>query len=319
MQKKHATSYFLAGIILALLPAFILFLQSPQAFLFNNLGYHFLNTSYKAIQGYERTMDAASKIVFGWRYLSLVPVIGLLVSSVFVLWLRYLNRQRLFNSWIILFVTLLTLTLCVALFPSPLWLHYLALPLPFWGLLFAATVDGLDKKFDKYIQILVTTVLGFTLFLHIYEYEPYDTVAQQKQPWKEFHLAAEKCKKLVGQPDPEAQFVSISPHLLVEAGLSPHRYFTTGLFTLRLGHLINRSDRLQYIVPAESDIEKMLTDAMPIGFLIGFDGKLEKPLVEFAEKNGYERFSLDYKGYVLYLKTESIHEKIPKMVALSAR
>lgn len=318
LRKTHATSCFLAGTLLALLPAVVLFLHSPQAFWFNNLGYHFLNTSYKSMQGYERTMDVASKMAFGWRYLSLVPVIGLLVSSAFVLWLRYLNRQRLFDSWTILFLVLLSMTLFVALFPSPLWLHYLALPLPFWGLLFAATANGLDKKFEKYIQILVSTVLGFTLVLHIYEYEPYNTFAQQEQPWKEFHLAAEKCKKLVGQPDSEAQFVSISPHLLVEAGLSPHRYFTTGLFTLRLGHLLNGSDRVRYVVPAKDDLDKLFQDAMPKGFLTGFDGTLEKPFLEFAQKNGYKRFSLDYNGYIFYLNPEVIHEKIPEMVALSA-
>jgi len=98
---------------------------------------------------------------------------------------------------------------------------------------------------------------------------------------------------------PEGTMLTISPIYPLEAKLDTYPVLTPGPFSWRNSHLLSPEKRVEYGLISYMDLEDMLVDDPPQAILTGFeanyegfnsldDGGLEKPLVDYAKKNGYK-------------------------------
>ncbi|MFC3168801.1 hypothetical protein [Paracoccus fontiphilus] len=86
--------------------------------------------------------------------------------------------------------------------------------------------------------------------------------------------------------------LTINPVYPLEGGLPVYPEFATGPFAYRVADYTPPGLRAHYRMIGPADITAVLQADMPAAILTGFDEKLEAPLVQFAQANGYRRTEL---------------------------
>ena len=155
-------AWFLAGFVAGLLPSLVLFLSSPDAFLFNNLRYHAMRSSEGLVGWWwEKFVIVLELFLWGgegnglqWSMLFFVAF-GLALSG---------SRERRVASPSLWIAAILAL---ICLLPTPAYVQYFCLCVPF---LIVGAVCGVDDLFRRLATGCEKMVAGVicTLLLLIY-------------------------------------------------------------------------------------------------------------------------------------------------------
>lgn len=86
--------------------------------------------------------------------------------------------------------------------------------------------------------------------------------------------------------------LTLNPVYPLEGGLPVYPEFATGPFAYRVANYTRPGLRAHYRMTGPTEIAAILQADMPAAILTGFDSKLEAPLVQFAQANGYRRTEL---------------------------
>lgn len=115
---------YCAGGTIGLVPSLLLFFASPDAFLFNNLGYHALRSGEGLVAGWKNKLEVASGLFAGGH-----TGIQFSLLTLACCWLVFTRRMKR-DSAVLAFVIALVLGV-VSLLPTPSEVQYFAMIVPF--------------------------------------------------------------------------------------------------------------------------------------------------------------------------------------------
>lgn len=298
---------FLAGLLLAGLPALGLFARAPYQSYYGNLVYIRLNTAYYQELSYDINMTLQSKLnsflagVFH-RPIDMVLYGGLILLSCLLL-LGFARRKTTLPDLGKVAVAGFAVTMLVTAFaPTPSLSHYLFAPLPF--LLISLAWLGLDllrkNQWAHFISLaLVLLVLVATVKIG----NPVNQLALLSDPARWTPVQVHDFDEQVKAEVVRGRVLSLLPMMPSEAGLEVYPFAATGPFSWRTSLLLTPQRRAQYAVTSPDELPAVLDRLPPDGILSGFEapnagfspddlGGLEKPFVEYATKHGYKPVSL---------------------------
>lgn len=157
-SKKSTFFGFFIGLILGGLPAFIIFITNPDAFIFNNIGYHLIRDNTPGIKKHlPYALMFFLKILIQYPYL--IIIIGLGLIGLFIP-----EKSKKHDGFTYLIVAVsVTFIFCSSL-PYPLWAQYYTATLG--TLLFPLTAAGVIRIYKWKTQfiwalILIASLISF--------------------------------------------------------------------------------------------------------------------------------------------------------------
>lgn len=313
--KKRIINGFIplaAGIMIGLLPVFYYLTNDVDIFIFNNFGYHKLNTLYREITGYTRSMSTITKIYYGMRISKLPSNIALLIGIFFLFFTLSSEKKNIKSSMMhfiktenLLLILLILFTTTASFTPTPLWLHYFALPFPYFVILVAFWYGHLTIPNKKLTQILICCLIlvslfgsGTALFRHVYQiFNP--------DKWTSLivHKRAEQMKYYIGTVKNNQKVATLSPIFALEGGLPVYKELSTGTFIYRLGELLPERITNKYSYVSSQNIDELFEKDPPKAILVDLTGKYDfyKPFIKYAEEKNFKKIQKDLQGLILYV------------------
>ena len=301
-RKLYLLGTFLGGALLGLLPAISLAILAPTTFVFDNWTYHQLNQVYWQQQGYERASDLGSKLAYLKDVVmepgSMALFVAFLLFGVPALISALRERQRVYSP--IAFIALLIAVLLIsALTPTPTWYQYFYTLVPFLvlGVICAFASLHTDERLRRWIfalfglAVVISGVYGLPAYLRL-------NSAWSPDSWvpNEVHRAGMEIKQAIG----DGKVATLSPIFPMEGGLHIYKELASGPFKWRIAPLLTDSQRRALNVLSSNNLEDFLNTNPPQGILVGFEGALEEPLVQYAIQHGYNPVTLS-NGATLWL------------------
>lgn len=301
---------FLAGIILGLFPALVYLITDFHRFIFNNLGYHLINTQWRQLTGHLSGMTLSSKLDYG-KWIASFPTNLLLAIGVVAILAALFHRPQklIFKSNLSLYLTTL-LSLCsllAAFSPTPLFIHYFAMPISFMFIGFASSYHLFTFSNQKRITLLVISlaIAAFIINRNIL-LNPLMQLPQFEN-WTgiKIHNTSQRIRQALGTINSDTRLATLSPLYALEAGIPIYPELATGPFLYRIGDLISEPQRQQLIATSPQTLPNLLTLHPPTGVFVGFGRNLDQPLIEYATRYHYYPFPQSLNGGRLYLQKNS--------------
>ncbi len=294
-----------AGLLIGSLPALYYLLRDPEVFMFNNLGYHSTTTRWWGTIGHLEGISLLSKLGYARGLLFEPTTLVLLLAALFTLWTR-VGERRLESGPVAvappagalqlgfpLALLLVAFTTVTAFAPSPSHRQYFAPAVPFVIVLIVCGHAALSRRSRRYMRILLTClVIVSALSGGVTLYKEVDRLTTPGR-WAVFslHESARKVRAHVETVDRRGggKVATLFPLYVVEAGLEIYRELATGPFLYRVGDLIPEDMRKRLVATSPSAVGELLDRDPPAAILVGFEGELDLPLLEYAQARGYAR------------------------------
>lgn len=289
---------FCAGLLIGLVPLFIYLFSDFRAFLFNNIGYHNVNAYHFSLLGGEEIITPYEKMVFLRKIffqrgdnliLFIVAILTLILPINSIQHFKQINRN--ISEGTILSILLFLIGLPIAIAPTPSHLSYYTVPISF---LFLSLIY-LIKLNSNGITSLHKKLLIFLLFLSILYNGPVllesiIKVASVKN-WSgvRTHIVAENIRSIIDNEglDADSKVATLAPSFVLDANIPIYPELATGSFLYRVGDLLSSEERQQFIGTSPKSIHKIFEQDPPAAILVGFEGGLENPLIQYAIENQY--------------------------------
>ncbi|UCF18603.1 MAG: hypothetical protein JSU87_11720 [Gemmatimonadota bacterium] len=306
-QSILALATFGSGLLLALVPLFVILAAAPDEFIFGNFGYPALNTLYREASGYSRAMSLPLKILFFLERVLADP--GNLIIYAFLIFvlirigaklvIRVQDRELSFLLALIVF------SFAGSLAPTPSFKQYFYAPLPFIVL---AGIRGMallrDRAEWKQVQRLFVAALVICFLRGAVGYW---AIFQPGTSKSAVTAQAHRLGREVSQAVGDGGILTLSPIIPLEGGLDIYEEFVTGPFAWRVAALLAPEERERKRMTSPAELGSLLRERPPAGILLGLEiDDLEQPLLDFARATGYQALSLS-GGVKLWLPTDPGH------------
>jgi hypothetical protein len=304
IPSKRSTIYllfsFVSGIVVGLLPMFF-YLSDVEAFIFNNLEYHNINTQWRQITGYPGSMSLWSKITYArdifFQANNLILLLGVLLG--FGLFINKSSQtslqtfEREIPTGAFLALLLFLTAIPTALSPTPSFSQYFIWPISclFLLLIYSNALQSFETLTlrRRLLLILVSvSVIYNGPLLSNYIYHLTDRNAWQGIYVHDVSMNIRKAL-LVNGIDTNRKIATLSPIYVIEANLPIYLELSTGQFTYRSGDLLTSEQREHFVVTSPDSIQNLFSKDKPLAILTGFEGKLDEPFVKYAKTYGYEK------------------------------
>ena len=304
----HLASFSL-GLGIALLPAILLALNAGiDRVWFNNLGYHSLNTTWRAQMGYTRTMSFFGKLSHAEQTLWTVPSQFLFALELFLLAVIVKEKRpiaSILRAGSVLWCTaLVTLSIPMLFIPTPIWKSYY-LPLIIFSVLLIASLYS-------QISLQIQTVARLLAFVCVFLLIVPDLSGHARLAWSAIHPANWTSTRISKEGSAMRQAIpveyhtrpvaTLSPVYALEAGLNIYPELATGPFAYRIGDLLSSEDIQRFHTISPQYIGELLNQRPPSAILVGFEGELDKKLEDFAVQNSYGKREDVILGATLYIR-----------------
>ncbi len=300
---------FIAGIVIAALPAMILAVLAPAHFYYGNIVYIQLNTLYYRGIGWREAMAVPSKLSMLSQGLWDDPVeAGLygaaLIALVFLLVRlarRNFSAEDLLAAGAAAFAGTLFLT---AFAPTPSQLQYFFAPLPFLLVLLVLIARRFPWRSDLFgsagwFLIVAAIVIGAS------RSDPFGGLRALLDPsaWPPLQIHAFAQNLAREQHVPPGRVLAILPMIPSEAGYAAYPFTATGPLSWRTSLLLSEERRTQYGVVSPNELPALLDREPPVAILTGLEppkagfterdpGGIERPFAAYAEEHGYAPVTL---------------------------
>ena len=302
---------FTGGLLLGLLPLLV-YLFEWDRFIFNNVGYHDLNTRWRQLTGFAGAMSAAAKLDFARQVFvradNLILLVGILLGSGFALWV---GRKRRLTVQSLPLGARLAVLFCLtaaptALAPTPSFFQYFALPVSGLFLLliyaWAPVAQNLAWRSSLWLLLLILAcgaANGPGLQRSL-------TRLADPQTWSgvQVHQTALSVRQRLeaAGADTTGKVATLSPLYALEAGLPIYPQLATGPFLFRVGDLLSAEQRQRFIASSPQTIHALLDAEPPAAILVGFEGDLDAALRDYATQRHYEKQAGMAGGVELYIR-----------------
>jgi hypothetical protein len=281
-----------------------------ERFLFNNLGYHTLNTLWReqggfTDMGWSAKLEAARELATNPNYL--VLLLWLLLAG--LLWWRHRHELgAIFGPGPALAGGAALVSLLTAFTPRPLFPQYFAMPVPFLLLWVAELYASLPVSDRRLLR-----AFGFGMMVvGILAVLPRHTGSLRRfvagEAWAGVTAAAEgralrQSLAERGRLEGETPWVAtLSPVVALESELPFYPELATGSFVYRIGDLLTAEERARFVATSPTTLPALLDAQPPAAILIGEEGELEQPLLEYAQSHGYTPAPQAFSEGQVYLR-----------------
>jgi len=295
VHKKYLRSFvfFLLGFGVGMIPTLIFILKDQDAFIYNNVTYHKLNTAFWASATGSRSsliQTILQKIILFSESVSLpaiVPVLVLLCT-----WAYFVRK---YSSIQIIFMIMASIGITTCFVLTPMHIQYLAFPFTFLSLLMAFPLKWMTVVSKSKIGIIaIGVVLLFqncSVLISTWKNDVALSPLSVYQGLKELSF---------GDSDSRIKAATLSPIFAIEAGLDTYSQLSSGPFNFRLGSLLQGVDINQLIVPiTSSEIESFLKEENPPFIIVGGEEEYDPFFVKYAVDNQYE-LKANFQGVHYY-------------------
>jgi hypothetical protein len=286
------------GGVIGALPTLYFIAVAPESFFALVYGYHTgPHIAYWRLNddpAHPAVMALSDKLRFAhllWLSGSSI-VLALVALGLALLAMRRSDGAGRVLRWpILLALGLAALGVAVSILPTPAFPQYFAPPLAFmiifatlcYGALDASARDAARPFLYAAGAILLVTA-GPKLFGDL------PKLASPGQ-WtgNRVHQVAERIREQLDGRAGAAKLATLSPIYALEGGLDVYRELAGGPFIYRVASLVPEPDRKRYQATGPESLSRLLDRDPPAGILVGFEGKLDDRLVQYAQSRGYVR------------------------------
>jgi 4-amino-4-deoxy-L-arabinose transferase-like glycosyltransferase len=284
------------GVSVGLIPSFLLFLLSPNQFIFGNLVYPNLNTMFRLETGFEGPIGLFEKIVYVFSEVLTVPGnLLLFLASLFFafslgvidLWIRKRIRfEFLLISLLILFIA------AGSFLPSPAWYQYFYAPVPFAILGIMYGISRFNGYLNQKINLTWILFVQILILVNIFGLDQYSkmSVLTDRTTW--FPLRVRILGHQIENISKVGRVLTLSPVYLLDGNSQIYPEFASGPFAWRISQFVPSKDRKDLSLVSETDLNTWLESDPPGGILVGLHNELERSLVRYALENGYQEIRL---------------------------
>lgn len=308
-KRGRLCAAFLLGTLPAGIPVLIVFSWNPFAFLFNNYLFHQYNTAWHLAMGETGRISLLSRVVYvveklGYTGNGAVAVVLILMG----IGIGSVGLRKQGGQWssIPLVWALLAITATIGgMLPRPMHLHYLTFPLPFYILL-AASLYPLVPGVARHRVQLAMALCGIIVFLaggrYLFQAGAGGLAPAHWVP-NVVHREAEKIARALDAYPAPRQVTTLSPLLVIEAGVPFEAAFSSCAFFYRAGDIIPEEVQHELGLVQKGHAFALLEKDPPEGILVGFERGHEEEFLRFVEQRGYTAFpALIYGHGTLYLR-----------------
>ncbi len=275
------------GSLLGLFPTLYFTLKNTSVFLFNNFTYHMLTASRFAESSVEVPISISEKL--RWTILTITDSFSTLTILVihFLLigfcWFRSPERRVKLLSGTTVFQkqALLLLISCVfgsvliVLYMTPVWLQYLALPIPFVILTLSIFYKQLDFDKKKVIKAIAIVGIGFSFlrtFPGVLSGELDHTDESRRSAWVGLNFAdiGEDLGAELRANGVNGKIASMRPLYVLESGYPIHEGFSTGPFLYSVSGGLKEDQRKNLHAVSRTSLASDFAADRPAAILVGF-------------------------------------------------
>ncbi len=296
---------FAAGISIGLLPILFYLLSDPVSFIFNNSGYHNVNTQWRQMTGFTGPMSLFSKMRYAhsifFRAENLIIILGILFGFALSINSFQAIKQTIRQLPIgaLLACLLFFIAVPTALAPTPSWPQYYAIPVSFLFLLlvYSCASNSLEMLKVKtrllFILVLLSLVYSGPIMIRSISH------LASRDGWVGLHVhdVSMNIRNVLisNGMDTNRKIATLSPLFAIECNWPIYGELSTGPFLYRVGDLLTSEQRNHFVGTSPESIGDLLSEDPPAAILVGFEGSLDKPLVEYARIGNYKK--VDVAGF----------------------
>lgn len=301
LRFRHMAVWCL-GMALGTAPELIVIAHAPAAFLFDNFSYN--GPVNAAFRGSSASFWPAlgAKAVFLLETILHPSTLALLAAYLFVT-TRMPHAASAPSYLARLILALLPFAAVGALAPTPSYTQYYC---PIVALLVVGVLAGLavnlgtgDFRLRRRSTVTVLIALAIGAPFAIYYYAPGVAMLAAPSTWEPCRMHADAMS--IRSHVRSGKCLTIAPITAMEAGLDIYPPFVTGPFAWRTARFLSDNQRRDYRFVGEKQLERYLNSDPPAAVLVGYEGKLEKPFIEYAKKHAYQMADLA-DGKSIWLK-----------------
>lgn len=284
------------GVAAGLLPSLVLYLQSPQNFVFGNLEFPRLRLLDPENTRIQKTMRLSAKLRYFFKDV-VVPSLPLFLAygtlGVRPAW-KWLRRQEGGSLGAALVLAALPFALAGCFAPSRYqYQHYFGVTC----LLALGVAFGIQqiKSPRLVLGLAATVVLSAVIALNATDKRQQLTFSfAPPQEW--FAAKARRIGEKIKTYAPVGPVLTLAPTWPLEAGLTIYPEFATGPFGWRSAPYVSEQKRAAAHLIAPVDLSKLLETRPPAAILTGVeDAALEEPLLAYAKEHQWRRVPLSRK------------------------
>ncbi|MBI2422147.1 MAG: glycosyltransferase family 39 protein [Candidatus Hydrogenedentes bacterium] len=308
-QRLRLGAAYVIGTLPAGLPTLWVFFHDPHAFMFNNYIFHQYNTAWRIAIGDLGRISLSSRVGYTLEKLGYTGNAAIAITLIALaiglgrtgLVQRFKAPNALPLVWAIVAIT----ATIGCMLPRPMHLHYLVFPLPFYILLAASLYPALEASRLRSVHIALTICALVVLVSggrYLFQEGLTGLAPARWIPTTVHHEARAMATALAHHPEPHL-VSTLSPLLVVEAGLPFDQAFSGSAFFYRVGDVIPADVQQQLGLVQDGHGLDHLESLMPAAILTGFEADHEHEFLAFAAKHGYAPWHTPILGQgVLYLR-----------------
>ena len=301
-------------------PILYYMLADPEGFLAHTVRYHTgPHVAYwqaNSELGGSKAMSLGAKAQLAYTlWLSGTAVLIPLAAMFFfaALCLRGADALRRLLHWpIILVASLVVLGIAISFVPTPAFPQYFAPPIGFGivlVILLYGRLDAGERAMARPFLFAMATFLAVAGAPVLLADMP-KLAAPGRWEGIRIHEQATRLASAVRASQGTGMIATLSPVYALEAGLPVYPELAAGPFVYRVADLIPKRDIPHYRrLVSPRTLPALLDAAPPAGILVGLEGELDRPLVDYAETHGYRRMTAPiaithYGPVMLYVRPE---------------
>jgi hypothetical protein len=288
------------GMAGGLFPSFVLFLQSPDNFLFGNLEFPRLRLLDPENTRIQKTMRLSAKLRYFFKEI-IVPSLPLYLAF-FAMGVRpgwkWLRKQSGGDFCAALILLCLPFALAGCFAPSRYqYQHYFGVNcLIAFGAAAGLypTLEAFSGRWGSWPRLALPALACASIalaFLSTDKKQRFEVNFEKPSEW--YYVRARRIGEEVKAHAPNGPILTLAPAWPIEAGLTIYPEFASGPFGWRSAPFAAQERRKASHLIAPEDLESIATRRPPAAILAGVEDKeLEKPLIDYAKQRGWQRIKL---------------------------
>ncbi|MDX1015844.1 hypothetical protein GOL25_23050 [Sinorhizobium medicae] len=310
-----------AGGLVGGMPIFIPLLSAPKRFIAHVAQYHTgPHLQYWRVAnapGEEQALSLGAKLLLArdmWLSASGAVAITILLALLLTAFQAPTHHgkaqlSRVLDGPLLVVAGALACSTAMSLLPTPSFPQYFALPLVCVPLGLALLFGGLAPETRMRLQPVFVAATMVVLMIETPRIAQYMGTAVRPDRWTvtRVHEFGVAISQRIAAAGAEGKVATLSPIYPLEGHLEVYPELATGPFAYRTAEFTDQDLARWYRMTPPDQIAAMFDADPPAALLLGFDEVLERPMLDYARRNGYLPstdlgFKDRYGSPVLYLR-----------------